>query len=450
MADVKLPQLGESVTEGTLGKWLKNVGDPVAKYEPLVEITTDKVNAEVPSDFEGVLQDILVQEGETVKVGTVICRVLEDSVPASVAPVASVVAASPAAAAAAATAANVPSANASLTGGRFSPAVLRLADEHQVDLKHVVGTGEGGRITRKDVLAFVESGSVQATASAAAGVQQSMTNPANVDSQSSRSMQPSGSAEPEMRVPATTGTSSRAADAGAVSTDDMTVIEPTAIRKTIARRMVESKHNAPHAWTMVEADVSQLVAFRTAAKKDFKRKEGLDLTFMPFFIKAVVEGLKQYPMLNSSWVNDQILMKHRINISIAVATDDALTVPVIHDADRLSIAGLAHATNELAARARAGRLTMADMQGGTFTVNNTGAFGSILSQPIINSPQAAILSFESIVKRPVVVNDAIAIRSMINLSLSLDHRVLDGWVAGQFLRAVKQRLESFGSDTVLY
>ncbi|OFW78226.1 MAG: branched-chain alpha-keto acid dehydrogenase subunit E2 [Alicyclobacillus sp. RIFOXYA1_FULL_53_8] len=446
MADIKLPQLGESVTEGTLGKWLKNVGDPVAKYEPLVEITTDKVNAEVPSDFEGVLQEILVQEGETVKVGTVICRVLEDSVPASVAPVASVVAASPAAA----TAANVPSANVSLTGGRFSPAVLRLADEHQVDLKHVVGTGEGGRITRKDVLAFVESGSVQATASAAAGVQQSMTNPDNVESRSSRSMQPSGSAEPEMRVPATTGTSSRAADAGAVSTDDMTVIEPTAIRKTIARRMVESKHNAPHAWTMVEADVSQLVAFRTAAKKDFKRKEGLDLTFMPFFIKAVVEGLKQYPMLNSSWVNDQILMKHRINISIAVATDDALTVPVIHDADRLSIAGLAHATNELAARARAGRLTMADMQGGTFTVNNTGAFGSILSQPIINSPQAAILSFESIVKRPVVVNDAIAIRSMINLSLSLDHRVLDGWVAGQFLRAVKQRLESFGSDTVLY
>jgi len=437
MADVKLPQLGESVTEGTLGKWLKNVGDPVAKYEPLVEITTDKVNAEVPSDFEGVLQEILVQQGETVRVGAVICRVLEDSSPASAASVGSTspvvsthVAPSPVAKQASVATPVMPRSgevtNAPNTpaDGRFSPAVLRLADEHQVDLRQVAGTGEGGRITRKDVLAFVESGALHVADSAAAGVQESKTNASNLGTPGSLTATP--------------------------DVDDITVIEPSAIRKTIARRMVESKHNAPHAWTMVEADVSQLVAFRTVAKNDFKRREGLDLTFMPFFIKAVVEGLKQYPMLNSSWVNDQILMKHRIHISIAVATDDALTVPVIHNADRLSIAGLAHATNELAARARSGRLTMADVQGGTFTVNNTGAFGSVLSQPIINSPQAAILSFESIVKRPVVVNDAIAIRSMLNLSLSLDHRILDGWVAGQFLRAVKQRLESFSADTVLY
>jgi 2-oxoisovalerate dehydrogenase E2 component (dihydrolipoyl transacylase) len=228
------------------------------------------------------------------------------------------------------------------------------------------------------------------------------------------------------------------------------VLEPSPIRKTIARRMVESKHNAPHAWTMVEADVSELVAFRQRVKADFKRKEGVDLTYLPFFIKAVVEALKQYPMLNASWVDDKIHVHKRINISIAVATDDALVVPVIHNADRLSIAGLAHAVNELAAKARSGRLSLQDVQGGTFTVNNTGAFGSILSQPIINAPQAAILSVESIVKRAVVVNDAIAVRSMVNLCLSLDHRLLDGWVAGQFLKAVKERLQSFGNDTVLF
>lgn len=214
--------------------------------------------------------------------------------------------------------------------------------------------------------------------------------------------------------------------------------------------MVQSKHEAPHAWTMIEVDVTNLVNFRNQAKAEFAKKEGLNLTFLPFFIKAVVEALKEYPMINSTWANDKIIVKKDINISIAVATEDALYVPVIKDADQKSILGIAKAVDDLAARTRAGKLTMDDMTGGTFTVNNTGSFGSVLSQPIINSPQAAILSVESIVKRPVVINDMIAVRSMVNLCMSLDHRVLDGLICGRFLQSVKQKLESIGPDTKLY
>ncbi|MGZ6505498.1 MAG: dihydrolipoamide acetyltransferase family protein, partial [Tumebacillaceae bacterium] len=221
------------------------------------------------------------------------------------------------------------------------------------------------------------------------------------------------------------------------------VIEASGVRKTIARRMVESKHNAPHAWTMVEVDVTNLARFREKNKEAFKAKEGVGLTFLPFFIKAVVESLKEFPIINSTWQDDKIIIKKDINISIAVAANDALYVPVIKNADRQSILGIAHSINDLAKRARAGKLAPADMSGGTFTVNNTGAFGSIQSMPIINAPQAAILSMESIVKKPVVMpDDSFAIRSMMNLCMSLDHRVLDGWVCGQFLAAVKKRLET--------
>ncbi len=434
MPDVKMPQLGESVTEGTIGKWLKNVGDKVSKYEPLVEVMTDKVNAEVPSDFEGTLTEILVQEGQTVKVGTVLCRIAEAGEQGDAQP------ADDAAPVTHHTETSSTSALRAATGrSRFSPAVLRLAEEHNIDLSTISGTGEGGRITRKDVLAAIEAGrnaTPSPTQADSALISEAV--PAESDVTVASAVSRDEAARPSVHT-----------EAGRPG-EDVEVLEPSPIRKTIARRMVESKHNAPHAWTMVEADVSELVAFRQRVKADFKRKEGVDLTYLPFFIKAVVDALKQYPMLNASWVDDKIHLHKRINISIAVATDDALVVPVIHNADRLSIAGLAHAVNELAAKARSGRLALQDVQGGTFTVNNTGAFGSILSQPIINAPQAAILSVESIVKRPVVVNDAIAVRSMVNLCLSLDHRLLDGWVAGQFLKAVKERLQSFGNDTVLF
>jgi 2-oxoisovalerate dehydrogenase E2 component (dihydrolipoyl transacylase) len=429
VADVTMPQLGESVTEGTLGKWLKQVGDTVTKYEPLVEVVTDKVNAEVPSDFEGTLTEILVQEGQTVKVGTVLCRVsAEGEAPSAQAPSQTPEQRE---------GSSEPTQNRAVSQipanrPRFSPAVLRIAEEKGIDLSQVTGTGEGGRITRKDVLNYV------------AGPAPSMAAPAQTASAAIQAVVSTRPAEDSVTAPA-----QASAPVSGVDVDEE-VIQPSPVRKTIAKKMVESKHNAPHAWTTVESDVTRLAAFRDQVKKDFKRKEGIDLTYLPFFIKATVEALKQYPMVNSAWVNDEIHVKKRINISIAVATDDALVVPVIHDADRLSIAGIAHAVNELAAKARSGKLTVADVQGGTFTVNNTGAFGSILSQPIINAPQAAIMSVESIVKRPVVVDDAIAIRSMVNLSLSLDHRVLDGWISGQFLKAVKTRLQAFDHSTVLY
>ena len=463
MADVKLPQLGESVTEGTLGKWLKQVGESILKYEALVEITTDKVNAEVPSDFEGVLEEVFVTEGETVRVGTVICRIREigdtsdpTGTPALVA-VSDIHSTVPINSQARIDDDAVHASEHQIrpaAGGRYSPAVLKLADEHGIDLRLVSGSGEGGRITRKDILAYVNASHATSAMSSLVPGPASTTAPeaATPSTQSLATVHSSDSPDTAAKPVIAKIESGSVRNENTQSTldADVTVINPSPVRKTIARRMVESKHTAPHAWTMVESDVTSLVNFRTGAKSEFKKKQGIDLTFMAFFIKAVVAGLKQYPMLNASWIDDQIHIKKRIHISIAVATDDALVVPVIHDADRLSIAGLAHAVNDLAARARSGRLTLADVQGGTFTVNNTGAFGSVLSQPIINTPQAAILSFESIVKRPVVIQDAIAIRSMMNLSLSLDHRILDGWVSGQFLQAIKQRLEGYGVDTVLY
>lgn len=442
MPDVLMPQLGESVTEGVIGKWLKSVGETVTKYEPIAEVITDKVTAEIPSDFDGVMEAISVAEGETVKIGTVICKIATEAGTAGTPtpPTAALTHVSKEAEErkpSASTNDAAPRVDAERHRSRYSPAVLRLAAEHDIDLALLSGTGEGGRITRKDVLAYV-----------AASPSQEATKAPLTTVAAAAAVPTGGGAvrSDEVSVP-----NKGAAFAGQSTVDGETWIEPSPIRKTIAHKMVESKRNAPHAWTMVEADVSRLVNYRSHIKTEFKRREGIDLTYLPFFIKAVAEGLKQFPMVNASWVDDKIVLKKQINISIAVSTDDALVVPVIHDADRLSIAGLAHAVNGLAAKARSGRLAMTDVQGGTFTVNNTGAFGSILSQPILNAPQAAILSVESIVKRPVVVEgDAIAVRSVVNLCLSLDHRLLDGWIAGSFLKAVRQRLETFDDQTAIY
>ncbi len=408
MADVKMPKLGESVTEGTLGKWLKQVGDRVEQYEPLVEVVTDKVNAEIPSDFTGTLTAILVGENETVRVGTVIASIAEDGAQATEATVApAVIAAPPTASAVASARALV---GQSPAHGRYSPLVLKLAAEHQVDLATVTGTGMGGRVTRKDVLAYVASRSERVVEVAAAS------------------------------LVTTTDNVSAAKIDGAPAREEWIAVTP--IRKTIATRMVESKREAPHAWTMMEVDATNLVRVREQHKAAFREREGIELTYLPFFIKAVIAAIKEFPIINSTWAGDKIIVKKDIHISIAVATADALVVPVLHNADQLNTLGLARGMAELAARARAQQLRMEDVEGGTFTVNNTGAFGSVLSQPILNAPQAAIMTVEAIVKRPVVQkDDSIAIRSMVNLCLSIDHRVLDGWVAGQFLRAVKAQIE---------
>nr|NNM89554.1 2-oxo acid dehydrogenase subunit E2 [Bacilli bacterium] len=389
MAEVRMPKLGESVTEGTLGKWLKNVGDAVSKYEPLVEVVTDKVTAEIPSDEEGILIEIAVAEGETVRVGTVLAYI-EQSRPASEQQPVLVESNQQHKAIEPLT-----------TKQRYSPAVRYLAQKHAVDLQTLSGTGFAGRITRKDVLASLQT--------------------VNEQKETDKPLLPPTEEK-----------------------HDIQTIAITPIRKTIATRMTESARDVPHAWMMVEADVTKLVKVRERNKKSFKEREGIDLTYFPFFMKVVVDALKEYPMLNSTWTNDGILVHQGIHLSVAVATEDALVVPVIHHADRLSISGLAHALSAIATRAKTGKLTLDDVSGGTFTINNTGAFGSVLSKPILNPPQAGILSIESIIKRPVVLaDDAIAIRSMVNLCISIDHRVLDGLITGRFMKLIKGKLEAF-------
>ncbi|MGG0792990.1 dihydrolipoamide acetyltransferase family protein [Brevibacillus laterosporus] len=446
---VLMPQLGESVTEGTITKWLVNVGDVVNKYDPLAEVNTDKVTAEVPSTVSGCIKEIVVPEGETVSVGTLILYIEEgtESVSNSAGSVEVNLPES---------ATSMPSSAPASTGGavknetkgqsgskqRYSPAVMRLAQEHNIDLAHVTGTGLEGRITRKDVQKVIDQGGLPQAADAnkLATTPQPATMPTSAPAPSMPVTPQSNSLSPM--------TSSAPSQVSVAAGDQSILVTP--VRKTIASRMVQSKHESPHAWMMVEVDVTNLVHFRNRIKDEFKKKEGVSLTFLPFFIKAVVEALKEFPMLNSSWAGDQIIVRKNINISIAVASEDALFVPVIKDADQKSVYGIAKSIEDLAYRARAGKLTIDDMSGGTFTVNNTGSFGSVLSQPIINAPQAAIMSVESIVKRPVVINDMIAVRSMVNLCLSLDHRVLDGLVCGRFLQSVKAKLEAIGPETKVY
>jgi 2-oxoisovalerate dehydrogenase E2 component (dihydrolipoyl transacylase) len=422
---LKMPQLGESVTEGTISKWLVQVGDVVKKYDPIAEVTTDKVNSEVPSSFSGKIIELSAEEGVTLAIGDVMCIIETEE--AEVEKVATATGSS----AKQVTEERNTAEEDSPMKKRYSPAVLRLSQEHGIDLDRVQGSGKGGRITRKDLYQLIESGSYPKQGETAPQVQTR-----GVDKQTSEIGTPS----------ANTYQQETRSEAPAVLAPGDREIPVSGVRRAIATNMLRSKHEAPHAWTMVEVDVTELVNYRTSVKEAFKKNEGFNLTFLPFFIKAVVEALKEFPRVNSTWAGDKIIEKKDINISIAVATADALYVPVIKNADEKNVKGLAKSVNELAYKVRTNTLRTDDMQGGTFTVNNTGSFGSIQSQPIINYPQAAILSVESIVKRPVVINGMIAIRDMVNLCLSLDHRVLDGLIAGQFLAAIKQKLEAISKD----
>ncbi|AOZ90108.1 branched-chain alpha-keto acid dehydrogenase subunit E2 [Bacillus xiamenensis] len=414
---MKMPQLGESVTEGTISKWLVSPGDHVNKYDPIAEVMTDKVNAEVPSSFTGTITKLSAAEGDTLQVGEVFCEIevegsaQQSAKEAEAAPVQSET-----------KEADQTNADQSQKK-RYSPAVLRLADEHGIDLAAVQGTGAGGRITRKDLLKLIESGGVKETAAPVSD----------------------GTGQTEPAQP------SQAKTAPSISSMPGDVELPvTPIRQAIAANMLRSKHEIPHAWTMMEVDVTNLVTRRNQLKDQFKAKEGFNLTFFAFFVKAVAQGLKEFPEMNSMWAGDKIVQKKAINVSIAVATDDALFVPVIKDADEKTIKGIAKDIHELASKVRQGKLKQSDMEGGTFTVNNTGSFGSIQSMGIINYPQAAILQVESIVKRPMIVNGMIAARDMVNLCLSLDHRVLDGLVCGRFLQRIKQILEGIDEQTSVY
>lgn len=418
-APVRMPQLGESITEGTVLRWLKGEGDLVALEEPLVEIETEKVTVEMPSPVAGRVTKILVPAGETVPVGAELCLIEEEAaVPAGAAP-------ARAPAAEKAPPASVPPAVPAEAGSTeaaehpahrrrwLSPVVQRLAREHQVDLEQVRGTGIEGRVTRRDVMAYL--------ARRAEG-------------------------------PATAVAASEAPEAApVVGREEPQLVRPSATRRTIAQRLTRSAQTIPHAWMMVEADVTPLARYREEVKRSFRDREGVDLTFLPFVIKAAVESLKEYPHLNASWRDEGLLVYREVNVGIAVATEEGLIVPVIRKADGLSIAGLAHAVADLSGRARARKLRLAEVEGGTFTVNNTGAFGSVLSAPIINPPQVANLTSEQVVKRAVVQDgDAIAVRAVMNLCISFDHRAVDGAYVGAFMEAVKRRLEGYGPPTPLY
>lgn len=410
MASVKMPQLGESITEGTISKWLKKPGDQVKKYESLVEVITDKVNAEVPAPMSGVLKEIKVQEGATVTVGTEICVIEEvGAAPAAPAP------AKPAPEPVVAAKEKAAEAPRGESAGRLSPAVRALVEEHRIsdsELARIKGSGIGGRISKKDIEDYVAS----------------RTQPAAPTRNGEQRKQPAAPA----RLPGET-------------------VPLTPMRRAIAVNMAKSKQTIPHAWTVAEVDMTNVVRQRRAVKESFKQRESIDLTYVPIVVKAVVEALRAVPVLNSSWGEDGVILHKDINIGVAVAIDEGLVVPVVHEADRLSIAGLAKAVDDLAVRARAGKLTLEDVQGGTFTVNNPGTFGTVISYSIIVPPQAGILAMDAIIKRPTVVDgDAIAIRSMMNICLSFDHRVLDGVSAARFLQTVRKWLEGFSDQIPLY
>jgi 2-oxoisovalerate dehydrogenase E2 component (dihydrolipoyl transacylase) len=418
---ITMPQLGETVTEGTVAQWLKKVGDVVEKYEAFVEVSTDKVNAEVPSPVSGTIRELIVSEGQTVPTGAPIAII--DEIGAAAAAPESAPAPAQAAFAPAAHSANgngKHAGNGSLRGA--SPAVRRLAREHAVDVAAVRGTGANGRVTARDVVAAAATGPVAAAP------------PPELAAAAVPAPPPAAAAPPA--APARPG----ALDGGAGE-----LVPLTQARRIIAQRMVESKHTAPHAWTMVEVDVTNLWKWRLREKDAFEKTYGVKLTLLPFFIRGVVESLAVFPLMNAAFTADGIRMHRAVNIGMAVAVEGNLLVPVIRGANGLSIKGLALAAGEIIDRARRGKVGADELSGGTFTVNNTGANGSVLSAPILVTGQAGIVTMEAVVKRPVVLNDdSIAIRSMMNVCLSLDHRVVDGAVASGFLSDLRRRLEAMG------
>ena len=488
MTTVTMPQLGETVVEGTITKWLKQEGDHVDQDEPLFEISTDKVDTEVPSPAAGTLTKILVQEGQTVSVKTPIAEIdgagaragesagagaapdaaQQPAQPESVAatgelppdsaqpPAAPPVVAPPAVAApqsspergaepgssppvtaarpaapAASVAPSAPGPGAQIPdrGPRsqiISPLVRRLAEENGVDLSQVIGTGTGGRITKNDVMAFAVSRETVAPRLAAGP-----TAPAPAPATTPAAPAPETVPEPQV------------APAPAAARGGEEVVPMTVVRKAIAEHMTRSLQVSARAWNMVEVDMERIARIRSAAKEAFTAREGFNLTYMPFLARAVVDALLANPLVNSELRGEEIVVKHYVNLGIAVSYDQGLIVPVVKGADGMNLIGLARAVNDLATRARAHRLKPDEVHEGTFTITNPGPFGSILSVPIINQPQTGILAFDAVVKRPVVIDDAIAVRHMVYVSMSWDHRVIDGALASQFLARIKENMETW-------
>jgi 2-oxoglutarate dehydrogenase E2 component (dihydrolipoamide succinyltransferase) len=447
MADITLPQLGETVTEGTITKWFKKVGDTVAADEPLFEVSTDKVDTEVPSPISGTLTEIRVAEGDTVPVGTVIAVVgVAGAAPAPTPAPAPVVAApaptpapapapTPVVAAPAPTSAPAPTpaqAPAATSNKLLSPVVRRLVAEHGIDVNALVGSGPGSRITREDVLDHIDRNGLKATPAAA----------------------PTPVAAPVVAAPAPAAAPTPAPAPApvsrpvVVSSEREQVIALTKIRKLTGSHMIMSKSTSPHAFSVVEVDYANVDRARTAIKESWKAGEGFSLTYLPFISRAIVDALREFPHLNASIDGDNLIVHSYVDLGIAVDLDyTGLLVPVVRNADGKRIRAIAREINDLASRARNRKLSPDEIQGGTFTISNNGSAGSVLTMPIINQPQVAIMSTDAIVRKPVVVtssdgSESIAIHPVGNLSMSWDHRAFDGAYAGRFLARVKQILET--------
>jgi 2-oxoglutarate dehydrogenase E2 component (dihydrolipoamide succinyltransferase) len=425
--NVIMPQMGESIAEGTITKWMKKVGEHIDRDEPLFEISTDKVDAEIPSPAAGVLTQILVKENETVAINTVVAVIdgegdvaappaTKAAAPAPpAAPSAPPTPAAPAASAAVAQPAAEEQENGEAGDIRTSPLVRRIARENNVDLSDVKGTGLGGRVSKKDILDYLD--------------QRRQGVPA---------APPPSAAAPSVAPPAVQPTAAPVAFTGATQ-----IVPMTPMRQKIAEHMVMSKHTSAHVYTLVEVEMTRVVATRERFKTEFEQRNGIKLTYTPFFVRASVEAIKELPIINSSLDGNNIIYKRDVNIGIAVALENGLIVPVVKRADEKNFLGVARAVQDLADRARTKRLSVEDVQGGTFTITNPGSFGGLFGLPIINQPQVAILGVGAIEKRPVVRDDAIAIRHMVYLSVSYDHRVIDGAVAERFMGKIKHILENW-------
>ncbi len=502
---IKMPQLGESVTEGTIERWLVKVGDQVAQYDPLFEVVTDKVNAEVPAEVAGTITKILVGDGETVKVGTPLAEIddggavaepappvaeapaleisapepesvleplpgavteLAAAAPVASAPVASAAVSAPMAEPAAPDSAPAPApaedaGQATDASMRMTPAVRRLIREHGIDVGQLTGSGAAGRVTRDDVLAFIERGEGAPEPEPEPVASEPVAAPS---APAPTPAAPPPAAPPPAAAPAPAPAATPAAAPAAAPAyaapapvpapvGGDTEVPMSQMRKGIAAKMTRVKQTVPHAYTVIEVDMHNVVRWREANQAGYKAREGIGISYVAAVIKAVTETLRLHPTLNSQFAEDRIILKQAMNIGIAVAVDNGLLVPVIANADQLSISGVNHRIQDLAARARINKLRLDEIQGGTFTVNNTGWFGSVSSMPIVNSPEVAILSMEAIVKRPVVITvegeDVITIRPMMNMTCSFDHRVLDGAQVGNFLADVRKRLEGWDPGTPL-
>ncbi len=448
MTDVVMPQMGESIVEGTLTKWLKKPGERIERDEPLFEISTDKVDTEIPSPAAGTLSEILVEEGKTVGINTIVARIEEGGGAAAAKPAAASTpaaaeappakaelapAAAPPAAAPAAQPVEAPKSQpeAAEPAGPLSPLVRKMAREHNLDLTQVKGTGAGGRITKQDVEGYVASQSQPAAAAAPVA-------PPSVP-------QPQAPAAPAAAAPSAPPAIAPLPPAGQARTR----IEPmSTMRIKIAEHMVMSKQTSAHVTTVHRVDMTKVARMRERHKAQFQAAYGFGLTYLPFITRAAVAGLRQYPLLNASLDQHNIIYHNEIHIGIAVALENGLIVPVIRGADEKNVLGLQRSIVDLAARARSRQLKPDEVAGGTFSITNFGSFGSLIGTPVINQPQVAIMGVGTVDKTPVVIDDAIAIRSICHLSLSFDHRLIDGALADQFMTKVKQVLENWSEEVL--